>query len=81
MLNQGPAVTVSRHVIAWSAGVLMAATLTAVALIGSSATPAHADAKCAAACNANHDQCMKSSNDRYSCDSQRNQCLKQCYGG
>jgi len=45
------------------------------------ARPAHADAKCAAACNSANDACMKSSNDRYKCLSQRNQCLKSCGGG
>jgi len=50
-------------------------------LLGVNLTPAHADAKCAAACNAAHDQCLASSHDRYACDGSRNQCLKTCGGG
>lgn len=42
--------------------------------------PAHADAKCAATCNTTHDACLISSNDRYKCDSERNQCLRSCSG-
>ena len=67
--------------IAWTAAAILAAGIGLAVLIGPAATPAHADAKCAATCNVSHDQCMKASNDRYTCDSQRNQCLKSCSGG
>jgi hypothetical protein len=49
--------------------------------IGGVTSRAIADAQCAAKCNAQHDQCLASTNDRYGCDSKRNQCLKSCGGG
>jgi hypothetical protein len=53
---------------------------TALAVAGGFSAPAFADAACAAGCNSAHDQCMKSSHDNLSCDSQRNQCLRTCGG-
>jgi hypothetical protein len=71
----------SAPMIAWMATALVAAGFAAMVYLGAGATPARADAACAAACNTAHDQCMKASNDRYNCDSRRNQCLKSCGGG
>ena len=55
--------------------------LALAAMLHTTSRSAHADANCAATCNATHDQCLASTNDRYTCDSQRNQCLKTCGGG
>ena len=55
--------------------------LALAALLHSTSTPAHADAKCAASCNTAHDQCLAKTNDRYTCDSLRLQCLRTCGGG
>lgn len=70
----------SARLIAFIAAGAVAVALAAATLLGSGSTVAHADAKCAAKCNSDFDQCMKS-NDRNKCDLERNQCLKTCYGG
>lgn len=63
-------------------GLAVAAALLAAAaggvLVRTGSTVAHAAEQCAATCNTAYDQCMKTTNDRYTCDSQRNQCLKAC---
>ncbi len=69
-----------RWIIMVAAGAVLAV-LAGSTLLGSGPTPARADDQCAATCNTTHDQCMASTNDRYTCDSQRNQCLKTCSGG
>ena len=56
----------------------VAAAIAGQTLSGGSVTPARADNQCAATCNEKHDQCMKTTNDRYTCDGARNQCLKTC---
>lgn len=69
------------------AWIIELAVLTVIGAIGlalflySTTREARADAKCAAACNAAHGQCLAKTNDRYSCDSQRNICLKSCTPG
>lgn len=72
--------TTRRWIILAVAGTFLAATA-GVSLINTASRVAHADDKCAATCNSTHDQCLASTNDRYSCDSKRNQCLKTCSGG
>ena len=71
----------SIRLIALTATALVMTAVAVAALLGTEATVARADAKCATACNATHDQCMKASSDSYTCDNQRNQCLKKCVGG
>jgi len=72
---------INRPFIAWTAAALVAAGIGLAALLGSGATPAHADAQCAAKCNAAHGECMKPYPDRAKCDTERNICLKACGGG
>jgi len=67
--------------------IIQLAVLTVVGAIGlaiyfyTTSRDAHANAHCAATCNTQHDQCLAKTNDRYTCDSQRNMCLKSCGGG
>ena len=72
---------ISRRAALEAAALAIVCLAASAALIRSGSGPAHADAKCAATCNATHDQCLASTNDRYTCDSQRNQCLKSCGAG
>ncbi len=69
--------TTRRWMLVAAAGAVAAA-IAAQTMVGGAITSARADNQCAATCNAAHDQCMKTTNDRYTCDSQRNQCLKTC---
>ena len=72
--------TTRRWIVLAILGTALAA-MAGVSLLNTASTVAHADDKCAATCNATHDQCMASTHDNYTCDTQRNQCLKTCSGG